>query len=306
MLATHIPQYGIVIPHLAGCRVDCQPDSPNSLGWALFRTPPSLTTGVGLTTGQAKSPSGTQAIDRAFDVLSSFVACPEQGITDIADRTDLKPSTVHRIVRALVSSGYLEQRADTDNYRFGHAALVLGQSAREALGFSLAMPILEQLGGETGESINMGVRDGGEVVVVLRVESVQPLRFDQPAGSRIPLHCSSMGKSLLAFSDSTIDDLSLTKITDTTVTTKTALRKELKEIRSRGFSFDHEESIPGVSCVGAPVLDGEGRAVAAIAVQAPTVRMPTERQLAIGRRVVQATNEISAAMRLTTVTAQND
>jgi len=115
--------------------------------------------------GQAKSPSGTQAIDRALEVLSSFVDFREQGITEIAERTELKPSTVHRIVRALVTSGYLEQREDTDQYRFGHAALVLGQSAREALGFDLAMPILEQLGGETGESINMGVRDGNEVVV---------------------------------------------------------------------------------------------------------------------------------------------
>lgn len=252
-----------------------------------------------MSSAPTKSPSGTQAIDRALDVLSSFVDHPEQGITDIAERTALKPSTVHRIVRALVTSGYLEQRKDTDAYRFGHAALVLGQSAREALGFDLAIPILEQLGGETGESINMGVRDGNEVVVVLRVESVQPLRFDQPAGSRIALHCSSMGKSLMAFGDDNIDALPLSKITPTTITTKSALRSELNDIRGRGFSFDHEESIPGVSCVGAPVLDADGRAVAAIAVQAPTVRMTQERQLAIGRRLIQATAEISSAMRLT-------
>ena len=254
-----------------------------------------------MSNGQVKNPSGTQAIDRAFDVLSSFVQCPEQGITDIAERTRLKPSTVHRIVRALVSSGYLEQRQDTDHYRFGHAALVLGHSAREALGFDVAMPILEQLGGETGESINMGVRDGSEVVVVLRVESVQPLRFDQPAGSRISLHCSSMGKSLLAFGDANIDGLELTKITPTTITTKVALRRELEETRSRGFSYDLEESIPGVSCVGAPILDADGQAVAAIGVQAPTVRMTPERQAAIGRRLIQATAEISAAMRLTAI-----
>jgi len=252
-----------------------------------------------MSNGQPKSPSGTQAIDRAFEVLSSFVDHSEQGIAEIAERTELKPSTVHRIVRALVTSGYLEQREDTDHYRFGHAALVLGQSAREALGFDLAMPILEQLGGETGESINMGVRDGNEVVVVLRVESVQPLRFDQPAGSRISLHCSSMGKALMAFGDDNLDGMPLTKITPTTISTKSALRQELVDIRERGFSFDFEESIPGVSCVGAPVLDADGKAVAAIAVQAPTVRMTQERQAAIGRRLIHATAEISSAMRLT-------
>lgn len=259
-----------------------------------------------MSNGQPKSPSGTQAIDRAFAVLSTFVERPKQGITDIAERTQLKPSTVHRIVRALVSSGYLEQHQDTDHYRLGHAALVIGHSAREAFGFGVAMPILEQLGGETGESINMGVRDGGEVVVVQRVESVQPLRFDQPAGSRIALHCSSMGKSLLAFGDDSLDGLSLAKITPSTITTKTALRKELEEVRSRGFSFDHEESIPGVSCVGAAVLDADGQAVAAVAVQAPTVRMTPERQQAIGRRLTQATADISEAMRLNTLSTESD
>lgn len=241
---------------------------------------------------------GTQAIDRALEVLSSFVETAEQGITDIAARTDLSPSTVHRIVRALVANGYLAQGAN-DRYSFGHATLVLGQSARDALGFGTALPILEQLGGETGESINMGVRDGNEVVVVLRVESVQPLRFDQPIGSRISLHCSSMGKSLMAFSDFDIDALDLTAVTPATITTTKHLTAELAEISKRGFSFDHEESIVGVSCVGAPILDGDGTAVAAIAVQAPTVRMTPERQMHLGRRLTQACATIGEAMRLT-------
>lgn len=244
-----------------------------------------------------KRTQGTQAIDRALEVLSSFVEQPEQGITDIAARTDLSPSTVHRIVRALVANGYLAQSPD-DRYRFGPATLVLGQSARDALGFRTALPILEQLGGETGESVNMGVRDGNEVVVVLRVESVQPLRFDQPIGTRISLHCSSMGKSLMAFSDYDITKLDLTSTTPSTITAPDKLRIELDQVAERGFSFDCEESIVGVSCVGAPVLDSNGVAVAAIAVQAPTVRMTPERQMHLGRRLTQACATIGEAMRL--------
>ncbi len=245
--------------------------------------------------GQA---SGTQAIDRALQVLSSFVFAPEQGITDLARRADLSPSTVHRIVRALVAAGYLDQSELTDRYRLGHAALVLGQSARDALGFDRALPMLEQLGGETGESVNMGVRDGGDVVVVLRVESVQPLRFDQPAGTRIALHCSSMGKCLLAFGDDSLDDLELRQVTPTTIATRPALRSELDRIRTAGFATDSEESIAGVSCVGAPILNSAGDAVAAIAIQAPTVRMTKERQEHLGRRARQVADDISEAMRL--------
>lgn len=247
--------------------------------------------------GTPKRASGTQAIDRALEVLSSFVDQPEQGITDIAARTDLSPSTVHRIVRALVGSGYLAQSPD-DRYNFGHAALVLGQSARDAMGFRSALPILEQLGGETGESVNMGVRDGNEVVVVLRVESVQPLRFDQPVGSRISLHCSSMGKSLMAFSDYDTALLDLVSVTPATITTQQELDAELAATVDQGFSVDCEESIVGVSCVGAPVLNTEGVAIAAIAVQAPTVRMTNSRQMILGRRLTEACAMISEAMRV--------
>lgn len=246
-------------------------------------------------TGGSKAPSGTQAIDRALDVLSSFVEHPIQGISDIAGYTDLSPSTTHRIVRALVQASFLEQNADTDQYRFGHAALVLGQRARESLGFDVAVPFLEQLGGETGESINMGILDDGDVVVVLRVESVQPLRFDQPVGSRISPHGSSMGKSLLAFSDAPRPD-SLKRITEATITTKKGFAADLEATRIRGFAFDHEESIPGVSCVGAPVLDGNGVAVAAVAIQGPTVRMTKERLQHLSRRLVETTESISEAM----------
>ncbi len=246
---------------------------------------------------RSRPSQGTQAIDRALEVLSSFVVEPEQGITEIAVRTGLSPSTVHRIVGALCANGYLAQSPD-DRYCYGPATLVLGQSAREALGFSLALPVLEQLGGETGESVNMGVRDGSGVVVVLRVESVQPLRFDQPVGSRIAMHGSSMGKALLAFGNGDVSGLSLDAITENTITGRKAFVAELAEARERGFTLDSEESIVGVSCVGAPVLDASGLAVAAIAVQGPTVRMTPERQLHIGRRLTEACVRIAEALHL--------
>lgn len=267
--------------------LDCERLEPDQTPHAMSKTP-----------GQ-KSPSGTQAIDRALLVLSSFVDFPEQGLIELAERTELSPSTVHRIVRALVNAGYLDQAPVTDRYRFGPAAVVLGQSARESLGFDLAIPLLQQLGGETGESINMGVLDGHEVIVVLRVESVQPLRFDQPTGSRIAVHGSSMGKSLLAFSPNDLPEkLPLHAITSSTINTRAALEAELAAVRQHGFAYDHEESIPGVSCVGAPVLDANGHAIAAVAVQGPTVRMTQERLLHLGRRVVETTEAISRVMNL--------
>lgn len=247
---------------------------------------------------EPKPSTGTKAIDRALGVLSSFVASPEQGITEIAAASDLSPSTAHRIVRALVESGYVEQSAETDRYHLGHAAHVLGQSARESWGFDRALPVLERIGGLTGESVNMGIADGNEVVVVLRVESVQPLRFDQPAGSRISMHCSSMGKALLAFGSEELPDLNFAKVTTKSITSKAAYETELKKARKRGYSTDDEESIDGVCCVAAPILNSNDVAVAAIAVQGPAVRMTPQRIKAISPLVMEAAEEIQATLGL--------
>lgn len=237
--------------------------------------------------------NGTQAVDRALAVLTSFIATPEAGITELAGSTDLSPSTVHRMLRALVAAGFVEQDPATERYRLGPTAVVLGHSARESLGLERALPILRRLGGETGESVNLGVRDGFEVVVVLRIESVQPLRLDQPPGTRIASHCSSMGKSMLAFGDDNLDGISISTPTAHSISSKKELRAELKRVRKRGYSIDAEESIAGVTCIGAPILDQAGHAVAAIAIQAPTVRMTPTRQEHLSRRLLAATAEIS-------------
>lgn len=237
--------------------------------------------------------TGTQAIDRALEVLSSFISTPEQGITDLASSTGLSPSTVHRMLQALVGAGFVEQDPTSERYRLGPTAVVLGHSARESLGLERALPILERLGGETGESVNLGVRDGYEVVVVLRVESVQPLRLEQPPGSRIAIHASSIGKSMLAYGDDSLEGMEMERFTKSTIGTKKGLRKELAHIRDQGYSIDREESIPGVTCLGAPILNAEGKAVAGIAIQAPTVRLTPERQEHLSRRLLATSAEIT-------------
>jgi len=239
----------------------------------------------------AANGSGTKAIDRALHVLSSFVEFPDQGISEIALRSGLSPSTVHRIVRALVHNGYLDQDGETDRYHLGHAAHVLGESAREAWSFDRALPVLERIGSITGESVNLGILDGTEVVVIQRVESVQPLRFDQPPGSRISVHCSSMGKSLMAHAEQ-LPPLDFVAVTPASITSIANFEKDLAGVRKRGYSTDHEESIPGVSCVATAILNSDGDAVAAIAVQGPTVRMTNERMQAIGAQIIESASEI--------------
>lgn len=246
-------------------------------------------------------PTGTQAIDRALSVMNCFAGAETQlGIKDIATRTGLSQSTVHRIARALVNRGFLGQSYQTDRYYLGRTTMVLGQIAQRNFGLDQALPLLEALGGQTSESVNLGLRDGATVVVLLRVQSPQPLRFDQPPGTRIRLHCSSMGKALLAFNADLDAEVaayeSLESVTPRTITRRDELARDLRLTRRRGYSTDNEESILGVCCVGAPILDQSGHARAAIAVQAPAVRMPPDRNEELAALVMQTAREIGTVM----------
>lgn len=248
--------------------------------------------------------SGTQSITRAFAVLNAFrEASGDLGVVELAEQLGLTLSTAHRIARALVLEGYLAQEVDRERYRLGPQALLLGQAAQRALGMDLARPVLRQLAERTGESVNLGLLDGDHAVVIQRVDSNQPLRFSMEVGARIELHATSMGKSLLAFNDSLaayVDslDADLPRLTLKTHSTVDSLRADLAQIARQGWSTDDEESIAGVRCVAAPVLDGAGQARAAVAIQAPAVRMPDERFAELGPKVREAAQALTGLLPL--------
>lgn len=245
---------------------------------------------------------GAQAISRAFAVLHLVRdRVRDVGVGEIARDLGLNLSTAHRIVRALVNEGYLAQNETNERYYLGGSALLLGQAAYRNFRLDVVRPVLERLSARTGESVNLGVLAGNHAIVVERVESPEPLRFTQPPGTRTPLHASAMGKALLAFNSELEARFlgspgALEPILPNTRTRARDLRAELEEIRARGWSTDDEESHLGVRCVGAPVQDGPGASRAAIAVQAPAVRLPTGRFADIAPDVVQAAKDIAALL----------
>lgn len=242
--------------------------------------------------------TGTQAISRAFAVLHLFRdRGADFGVVQVASELGLSLSTAHRIIRALVAEGYLRQNSD-DRYDLGTAAFLLGQSAQRYLGLDVVRPVLERLSEQTGESVNLGLLDGSRALVALRVESPHPLRFSQTPGTQITLYATSLGKSLLAFNPALHDALPprLAQLTPKTHRSVESLRRDLAEVRTRGWSIDDEESLLGVRCVAAPVLDRRGEAQAAVAVQAPAVRMPDARFAEIGPLVVSVAHEIAAVL----------
>jgi IclR family transcriptional regulator, acetate operon repressor len=243
--------------------------------------------------------TGTQAISRTLAVLQLFQQnSHDLGISEIAEQLSLSVSTVHRIVRALATEGYLAQNEETERYYLGRSAVLLGQAATERLGLHRAQLVLDRVREETGESVNLGVRDGDEMVVVIRAESTHPLRFSQQPGSRLPVYATAMGKASLSHGARTIEQEAaalrkpLRPLTPKTITSARRLREELERIRARGYSIDDEEALDGVRCVAAPILS-QGRLLAAVAVQGPAVRMPRKRLEALAPVVRRAAEEIA-------------
>jgi len=245
--------------------------------------------------------AGTQTITRALNVLGVLRdANTDVGVIELARALDLHASTTHRILRALVAANYVVQNAQTERYRLGPAAFLLGRAAERTLGFDEAMPLLEKLAGVTEESVNLVIRDGDEGLVVLRVESEHPLRFIQPVGARIPLYCSSTGKVLLAFGGDLHEEVArlgeMQRLTPRTITSPRDLLRELEEIRDRGYGVNRGERIPGVYGVAAPVLTTDGIATTALAVQGPEIRITDERVPELGRLVIETADAIAAIM----------
>jgi IclR family transcriptional regulator, acetate operon repressor len=244
--------------------------------------------------------SGAQSVERALTVLRAFENAPtDLGVSDIAHATGLAVSTAHRLTRVLCNAGLLSQDARTDRYQLGPVLVVLGRIAEQRLGFATALPELQKLSADTGESVNLGILVGSDVLVVLDVASDQPLRFDQAPGTRVPAHTSAMGKCLLAHADDIKAAVAalpaLERITARTITDRKRLQTELHAVRERGWALNDEERNPGVRAVAVPV-SSNGHTVAAIAVQGPTLRLPDKRLPEIARRIEQTATRIAPVL----------
>ena len=241
----------------------------------------------------------SRLLDRAISLLHVLATGPvERRLSDLAD-AGLHKSTAFRLLEALRQHGLVEFNQETSRYRLGLGLFELGMAAVTRLDVSqCAPPILEALAADTGESASLGIFDDREVIHILRVESLHPLRLPSLAGRRSPAYCTGIGKAILAHLDplrlkTYLDEVELDPRTPRTITDADALRQDLRRIRSRGWSLDDEEIFPGLRCVAAPIFGLDGRVVAGVSVAGPTSRMPKDSLQRFTGRVVEAAGKIS-------------
>ncbi|MER7705996.1 IclR family transcriptional regulator [Kitasatospora sp. NPDC097605] len=220
-------------------------------------------------------------LGKALTILRAFR--PEDQAVSLAElvrRTGLHKATTHRLAGALVANRLLD-RVD-GGYRPSGGLFELGMLASpERSLLEMAMPFLQDLYERTHETVHLGVREGHDVVYVAKIGGHRQAKAPSRIGGRMPLHCTAIGKALLAHADDTLRREVLTgpleRRTPHTVVAPGALRRQLRRITETGIAFELEESAPGLLCVAAPVLGYDDEPLAAISVAGPVGRFRPDR-----------------------------
>ncbi len=214
---------------------------------------------------------------RALAVLERLSRQRNIGLEELSRELKLAKPTVYRFLLTLQELGYV-RRADGDRWAITLKLFNVGSRALDHLDLhSASRPIAEELAEELGETVHMGVLEGDSAVYVLKIESRYTIRMFSRVGRRIPLYCTAIGKVLLAFAkeedrESALKGVRLLAFTKKTLSTRAALYAELQRIREQGFALDDEEHEEGIHCIGAPIFDHTGSAVATISVSWPGFR----------------------------------
>lgn len=227
-------------------------------------------------------------LGRAVALLRAFGPDePVLSLAELARRTAIPKGTVHRMATDLVVLRLLDRAEGGYRLSGGLFELGLRASAERSL-LELAMPFLQDLYERTHETVHLGVADGREVVYIAKIGGHRQARSPSRPGGRMPMHCTAIGKVLLAHADLATQRTVLTgpleRRTPHTIVAPGLLRRQLDAVLEQGVAFEQEESTVGLRCVAAPVLDASGRAaLAAISVTGPVGRFRPEQHVAAVR-----------------------
>lgn len=229
----------------------------------------------------------SSALEKAVTVLEAVVSGPSQTrASELGRSLGLSRQAAHRILQQLADSGLLLPDSGSEHYRVGPRLKRLALGALSAVQRdSAGHEVLADLVGKLGESCNLGILDGREAVYIDRVECAWPLRLQLQPGSRLPAHCTAIGKLLLAHLEP--DDCArllaagpLARYTERTVTEPGKLQAQLAGIRAEGFALNEQEYMAGLLGIAVPVMGPDGQLLAGLAVHAPVARM--DRSRAVG------------------------
>jgi len=246
---------------------------------------------------------GVQSVDRALLIIETLAEDDEgYRLTDLAVRTGLSPSTVHRLLTTLEKRRFVQFDRDESMWHIGAQSFAVGSTFVRRRNFvTQALPYLRRLRDQTRETANLAVVDDGAMVVLTRVESREIMRSVTKVGGRVPMVASGLGKALLAtYSEEDVFAIiqreGMPRLTSKSIVRAGELCKSLHDIRQQGYSVDDEEALIGLRCVSAVVYDDCSEPLAAISVSGKASRVPNDRLPVLGKLVQEVAAELTKAL----------
>jgi IclR family transcriptional regulator, acetate operon repressor len=243
-----------------------------------------------------------QALDRALSILKVLAGGEGMSLSELAEASGQAPATVYRVLSTYQAHGMVEVQPATQLWFVGQEAFRIGSAflGRTSL-VEQARVVMRELMADTGETANLAIADGGQVVFLSQVETHEPIRAFFRPGTRGPIHASGIGKALLAYLPAEavariVRGQGLAAFTARTITDPERLGAELAAIRAQGWAVDDEERTEGMRCIAAPIFNEFREAVAGVSISGPVVRMDRERGRGFGARVRAAADRITEAI----------
>jgi len=244
----------------------------------------------------------TPSLDRALGVLECLSRHPQGlGISELAAEMGLSVNFVYRVTQALTAHGYVNRDAEK-RFGVGSKLLSLCQPVSNDVPLTeAAMPALRWLSEQTGEAAHLGMISGCEGVVLERVIGRALIKFYVERGTRFPLHTSGPGKAMLAFMpeaerDAIMGGMTFERFQPWTISNRKDFLVCLEGVRAKGFGVDAGEHLEGHHCLGAPILDADGDAIASLWITGPSQRLSEERMVKLAATVKKAGQMVTEAL----------
>ena len=244
-----------------------------------------------------------KVLDKSLSVLELLLRQDSaMNMTELSKKLGFYPSTIHRILDTLKHRGYVEQDSHTQKYRLGLKALELGMAKLHQMDLVReATSYLKELVNQCNETVHLGVLEEAEVLYLAKEESSQTIRMISYVGKRAPLHCTALGKVLLAYLPAEerkkiLGKKVLPRLTKNTITNKRELEKELSKVKKQGFALDKEENEKDVCCIAAPIRNYQGEVLAAVSISSPSFRIDKNVQNNLKESLLETTKKLSKSL----------
>jgi IclR family transcriptional regulator, KDG regulon repressor len=249
---------------------------------------------------EGKQPESVAAVLKVFAILQALAQRNEIGISDLSVKLAMPKATVYRFLQTMKTLGFVRQESDSEQYGLGMKLYELGSKALINPDLiDLAKHHMQMLADQTGETVHLGTLIDSEIIYVHKVDSRHMLGMYSRIGRRAPLHCTAIGKVLMAWEhpgrrDIILANAEFTRFRDKTIVDHAAYLKELSRVRAQGYGEDREEFDDHIRCLGVPIFDRLNQPVAGLSVSFPTFRYDEAAAPKVVAMLQAASRDISA------------